>query len=167
MVGASAQFTTERRYQFPLPALAPTPPRNKVYSNAPAIAGAPSVKTPADERLGSSTCTTAMPSPVVNAPAPPAFLTNSLVAPAALTDVPSTTSTSERELAPPSLSTVSLRTRPPFAKNVPPPLDPGVCPPEISRTSPGTGLTCKSMVPELVNRLVPRIWPCTGPPSDI
>ena len=75
------------------------------------MAGAPSAKTPAAERLGSSACTTRMPLSTVSAPAPPAFLTDSRVAPPGPTDVPSTTRTSERESAPPSFSTVSSRRR--------------------------------------------------------
>ena len=40
-------------------------------------------------------------------------------------------------------------------------------PPVMTSTSPGTGLLCRSIVPELVNVVTPISWPCNGPPSAI
>ena len=130
------------------------------------MAGAPSAKTPAAERLESSASTTRMPLSTVSAPAPPAFL--ALTCRVAPPDRrmcrlrPGRRSARRRLLR---STRYRVRSRPPFDMNVPPPFAPGVWPPVISRTSPATGLACRSMVPELVNVVAPRIWPCTGPPS--
>ena len=98
------------------------------------------MKTPAAERLGSSACTARMPLSIVSAPAPPAFLTNSRVAPPGPTDVPSTTRTSEREAVPPSFNTVSIKSRPSFDMNVPSPFAPGVWPPGNQQDVAGNGV---------------------------
>ena len=73
----------------------------------------------AAERVGSSTCTTRIPSPTVSAPVPPALRMTVFVAPPGPTDVPSTTNVSERVAVPPSLSTVSSFSVPPLEMKVP------------------------------------------------
>jgi hypothetical protein len=153
---------TLRRNQSPgLLPVPGSPPRNSLYSKSPASNSPPaSANASGAEWLWFKTSTTRIPSPTVSAPEPPAFRTNICVARLGPTDVPSTTSVSEIVAAPPSLRTVSSSSEPPLEMNVPPPPVPGVdppCPPVIINTSPGAGLLCRSITPELVNVVAPMI----------
>ena len=148
--GGRRRGKVERKYQFPFGWIG-NAAVEKLYSYGPATAGAPSAKTPAAERAGSSASTTRMPSPTVSAPPPPALRIAMFVAPPAPTDVPSTTNVSERVAAPPSLSTVSSFSVPPLEMKVPGPATPAWRAPVITSTSPAAGLLCRSIVPELVN----------------
>ena len=104
----------------------------------------------------------------VSAPAPPAWRITMFVAPLAPTDMPSTTNVSECVAAPPSLSTVSSFSVPPFGDEGAGPGSPGLARAgDHEQRRPATGLLCRSIVPELVNVCTPTKWPCNGPPSVI